>query len=253
MIESMQACGGQLPACRGILSGLDFACRTGGKTPGLGRNHTMSWTRQVIHSSISLLVIAWSLGSVVIEAQQVTNSTRSSTNASRPAAGSWAGMSRANSSGGGSSWTAGKGSFGFSSQPGGIWRDRSASGTTASAASGLAASSATSARSSGSPSARLAGGRGGGSSGTASFAHSSAPKMGGMVSSRSRGGKTLGSKNGAGGLRRGVGSGGRRNGAASFGAAKTTQHSSARESAASSSRIGALGGRESRARPGTLP
>lgn len=86
--------------------------------------------------SILLSIIVCFISLTTVKAQQAV-SLHFGASASRPdsAAGASAPV-RGSGSGGGSSWGAGKGGFGYSAKPGGVWRD----GSTLSAAPGVAPS-----------------------------------------------------------------------------------------------------------------
>ena len=95
----------------------------------------MSCLKKMSAVSISLFAIACSISLHAAQSEQAASSVRAGTSASRSTAGTTT-ASHSTAFGGGSSWTAGKGSFGSTNQTGGVWRAESAPSAVPGAARG---------------------------------------------------------------------------------------------------------------------
>ena len=193
----------------------------------------MPWTKRVNPASISLLALACLFGVQVLAAQQAASGAASEGSRISAASGhatstsAQTGMGHVTSTGGGSSWGAGKGSFGYGVQPGGVWRD---GGTLSS----LPASNKSPTE--GLPSAASA------SLGRSGLAHPSGMRQATALSGRSAGPKMAGLKFGAAGSRGGLasrrrGSQGAKRGAHQLGAGGAAQRGHSLGSPASPRRI----------------
>jgi hypothetical protein len=90
----------------------------------------MNCDNKAISVSILLSILFCSICLPGVRAQQTANSARFGASASRSGSGASTSTAvRGGGSSGVSSWGAGKGSFGNSAQPGGVWRDGSTLGT----------------------------------------------------------------------------------------------------------------------------
>jgi len=134
----------------------------------------MNCDNKAISVSILLSILFCSICLPGVRAQQTANSARFGASASRSGSGASTSTAvRGGGSSGVSSWGAGKGSFGNSAQPGGVWRDGSTRDTTQARTAAVSSPLAGGGPAAGSVSPKPTGARGSPTSGTAHLSSSS--------------------------------------------------------------------------------